>query len=572
MTAPARAFGAPLPRLLVVTADLDAARRLGTVARDLGAAVEEAREWPEAREPGADLVCVDEACPGASPAALAGLRAHVPEVGILWLTREPRGATAAAALAAGADDVLAVPLWAPEVRARLAVHLDAARRRGEASRAAPPPENTELQLAAYASQLEASQENLRDLYEELEAHTRDLQTLVSAQESLIPVRVPAELRHQIEHAVQTLCPGARVTLRTGEDGAPGPERDVQTVGGTGRPWRRAVLPLRLGGAALGVLEVEAPADHPFPHRLLDLLEVYATQAAQALQRSGLYEALSRGKDEWERTFDTISDTISILGPDLVIRRANWALAASVGKTPRDLVGRLCYQVLYGADEPCAQCPVSQALETGQEVRVEGRLARGSRFFDYRAYPLRDALGRTHAAIAYARDVTREEELARGLRQSEKLVSLGQIAAGIAHEINNPLTAASSYAQLLTLRLQDPKAVESAKRIQQGIDRIHRLVQNLVSFARPSEGSFYPVDLNEIVAATLSFSHYEVTRGDTRLVQDLQTPLPRVLGAKDQLEQLLVSLLTNARDAVAGRGTLTLSTRAQGNRVLLEVAD
>ncbi|MBI5015809.1 MAG: PAS domain-containing protein [Deltaproteobacteria bacterium] len=296
------------------------------------------------------------------------------------------------------------------------------------------------------------------------------------------------------------------------------------------------------------------------------------QAARGRQQDALCQALSRGKAEWEKTFDAIADSISIVGPDFVIRRANRALAQMVGRRPQELVGTRCHESLHGLGVPCPDCPVARVFETGQANLVEAETFRTRRVFDYHAYPLFDDAGRVYAALAYARDVTREEELRNGLRQSEKLMTLGQIAAGIAHEINNPLTAVSSYAQLLSLRLTDPKARESARRIEEGIDRIHRLVRNLMSFVRPSEETFYPLDVNEIVVDALSFSRYDLTRGDTRVQEALSSPLPKVLGAKDQLEHLLVNLLTNARDAVGGRGTISVSTRGDDGHVLLEVGD
>jgi signal transduction histidine kinase len=94
----------------------------------------------------------------------------------------------------------------------------------------------------------------------------------------------------------------------------------------------------------------------------------------------------------------------------------------------------------------------------------------------------------------------------------------------------------------------------------------------MSFVRSDGDDFYPLDLNQVVHDTLSFSRYDLTRGDTKLVEDLATPLPRVLGSGDQLEHVLLNLLTNARDAVSGRGTIRISTRAGNGKVLLEVAD
>ena len=555
-------------RVLLLSADPSLAPELEAPVRAAGAELR-VMPSPPPPQPGEEwtAVLVDERTSGFGALAWARRSARA----TAWLSPEPRGQAAARAHGAGADAVLPLPLWAPEAQAAVGRLLELSSLRAALSRHQDREESSEVQVQAYAAQLEASQQNLRELYGELEDHARDLRTLLSAQQALIPLQAPEELRRRIEEALGLLFPGAWAEARVGA--AKTFQQSLKgEVEGAPEGWTRAVTALRTGALLLGELEVRAPEGVRYPHRRFDLLQVYAREAALALHRSQLYQDLSLGKAEWERTFDTIRDCISVVGPNLELRRVNRALAQAVGKAPQDLVGRPCFRALYGHDAPCPACPVRQALETGTEARAETETVRGSRVYDYRAYPLRGADGRVYAAIAYARDVTREEQLSRSLRHSEKLVTLGQIAAGIAHEINNPLTAVSSYAQLLALRLGDPRDAESARRIQEGIERIHRLVGNLMSFARPSDDAFFPIDLNDIVADTLSFSRYEISRGETELREELAPRLPRVLGSKDQLEHLLVNLLTNARDAVAGRGTVWVATRAAGPRVYLEVAD
>ena len=513
---------------------------------------------------GADIIFVGIP---ADPTTLEELRATHPDAVIVV-------ATAGRAdpdrwLDAGADDVFTPADDPGRVRARLALLQELAALRSARRRGAALQEASEAQIAAYAAQLEASEQNLRALYDELEEHARALQTLVTAQETLIGCQVPEEIVGHVRATLEALFPGADVFVDVEGPGAPGP-RAVEPEGA--ERWTSATLPLVVRGQTLGVVRVTAPEGSGYDSRKLDLLEVFAGQAAQALHRSRLYQALSLGKAEWERTFDAIPDTIAILEPDYTVRRVNRALAATAGREPKDLIGRRCFRLLYGRTGPCGRCPVTRVFETGEEVRTEREIRKGGRTFACRAYPLRDPSGRLVAAIVYGRDVTREKELARTLERNEKLMTLGQIAAGIAHEINTPLTAVSAYAQLLSLRSDDTKAAESARRIQEGVERIHRLVRNLMSFVRPPSEDLYPVDLNEVVADALSFSRYEVTRGSTRLVEDLADDLPKVLGSKDQLVQILINLLTNARDAVAGRGTVTVRTRHENGRVLLVVED
>jgi two-component system NtrC family sensor kinase len=562
-------------RILVITPDSAIADALDRFANEQGATLRAALSPDEATASGWDVVFIDETHPDVAPDVIPEIKEALPRTSLFWITTEPRGKAAGSALAHGADDTVSAPLWLPELRARLSRHFEMVRQIRDSGAGTDPVASGNAQIAAYAAQLETSQRNLRALHTELETQSRDLQALLTAQEALIPLQSIDETASHLEAGLRDLFPDGRVRAhlaRSEEEDGNGLTRSVEEdPGGSG--WVRARTPVAMGDTALGALEVSAPAGQAFAHRRIDLLEVYAAQAAQALHRSRLYDALSLGKAEWERTFDTIADSITIIGPRFEIRRANRAVASSVGKAPQDLIGNPCFEVVGGTDAPCAECPAVQALETGEEARTERTVGRGDQRYDYRAYPLKDETGRVYAAIVYTRNVTKEQQLERSLRQSEKLMTLGQIAAGIAHEINNPLTAVSSYAQLLGLRLADPKAIECARGIEQGIERIHRLVQNLMIFVRPSsDETFYPLDLNEIATDTLSFSRYEVTRGDTELVEDLQPSLPKVLGSKGQLEHVILSLLTNARDAVAGCGTIVVSTRSTEATVTFEVVD
>jgi len=476
------------------------------------------------------LVCVDEVL------GIAVDELDVGDAPLLWLSREPRGDATARALAAGAADVLALPLWEPEARARLARWLPDTR----------PQEET----------------------------TQDaLRWLLEAQQELIPTQVPREIVARMRAGLQRLFPGAEVEidLASSASARGAPEAPPPEPGPTAT-WSTAHVALESGGVQQGEVRVRAPHGESYPAAQRCLLGAYAAQAAQGLHRTRLYETLSRGKADWEQTFDAIPDSIAVITPDYLLRRINRARASSCGCSPQELIGIACYRAFHNRTAPCDPCPLRAVFQRGVSVRWPQEVRRNERVYVYQAFPLCDPEGRVRAAITYGRDVTRQEQLEQGLRHSEKLMTLGQLAAGIAHEINNPLTAISSYAQLLELRTENPKGAESARRIQHGIERIHRLVQNLMSFARPADDTFYPLDINDIVVKTLSFSRYEVTRGDTRLEQQLQPGLPKVLGSEAQLEQLFVNLLTNARDAVGGRGTVRVATRTDGDRVRLSVSD
>jgi len=561
------------PLVVAVTLDLEIRRALSEMLGEFGASVLCPPSLADLAGCGWDVALLDETHPEVRRETIAQLRGAETDRLVLWLTPDPRGGGAASALAAGADDTLSLPLWLPEARARIAKHLELKRLRRRMREGEEFVAGSGVRLTAYAARLQASHINLRDLCAELEAHNRDLQTLLTAQVALMPPQFPAETALRLQTGLRELFPGAEVRAQVFDRVEPGdaPARKVETADG-GRHWTRAALPLARGPRVVGVLEVAAQDGQAFDQHRLALLDTYADQAAQVLSRSLLHEALSVGKAEWEGIVDALADGIFIIGRDFVVRRVNRSLASEVGRSPRDLVGPQCFEAVGERAAPCPDCPAIEAFAGEAETRVRKKRI-GDRVHDYCSSPLRDQGGTVYAAVVYARSgASARGHATRDPDRSEALTTVGQLAAGIASEISNPLTAISSYAQLLNLEPENTKLVEGVRRIQQATERIHRLVRDLTAFVGPSDEAFYPLDLNQIASAEVSFSRQEMTLGDTRLREEFQTPLPLVLGAKEQLENVLRNLLSNARDAVAGRGMITVRTRGNGDRVTLEVED
>jgi len=170
-------------------------------------------------------------------------------------------------------------------------------------------------------------------------------------------------------------------------------------------------------------------------------------------------------------------------------------------------------------------------------------------------------------------------LDRQLAQSAKMATLGQMAAGIAHELNNPLTSISSYAQLLLGNLRKiqvkEKLLNHAQRILEGTERIDRLVGNLMDYSRMDDEEKRPLKVNELIEEALSFSEFELTRGDVKLVKKLSPDLPNILGVGNQLQQALINLLSNASYVLQKRkgGRITIrSLRGRKDTIRVEIKD
>ncbi len=171
---------------------------------------------------------------------------------------------------------------------------------------------------------------------------------------------------------------------------------------------------------------------------------------------------------------------------------------------------------------------------------------------------------------------RTEELRRAqyqIIQQEKMASIGLLAAGIAHEIGNPLTSISSLTQLLKRRLKDDINVEYLTTIMKNIDRISRIVRELVDFSRPSNFESGPTDINEVARAAVGIVKYDKRSKNINFILDLDPELPHTVLVADQLLQVFINILFNAVDAMEGFGNdLSVKSMRKNNQIIIEIRD
>lgn len=169
-----------------------------------------------------------------------------------------------------------------------------------------------------------------------------------------------------------------------------------------------------------------------------------------------------------------------------------------------------------------------------------------------------------------------EEAQKQLIQAEKLATLGTLAGGVAHEINNPLTAVLTNAQLLKLTLSDAEDAESVALIEEGAKRCQIIVQKLMKYARKpvQEEILQEVDINHIVENVLSFLQYQLDQENIHLVKSLSS-VHKVKGASNELEQVFINIVLNARDAIKSAketGTVQVETYESNGEVCIRIED
>jgi two-component system NtrC family sensor kinase len=331
------------------------------------------------------------------------------------------------------------------------------------------------------------------------------------------------------------------------------ERDIMVVPveRRGRDLLRVAVVPRLGGSERVLRILFGAANHLAIH----LDRVLAVTEAEQGRFRAILDSMPHAVVLTDASFQVVQANSSAgrllerIGADAS------TVLRSVGDL--DLVG-LAYDVLAG------RCG---------EAEGEARLADGG-FLEVTVAPWRDASGSADGLVLIMLDVTTTRRLREQITQSEKLSSLGRMIAGVAHELNNPLTSVIGYAQLLRTMPPGEKLQARLDTIRIEAERCRRIVQNLLRFARTHPPERRPFSLNEVVENMAQLLAFPVRSSGCRIVLALDRQISSVVGDAHEIGQAVVNLVTNAQQAMAGadaRGAITLTTsRGPEGQVVLEI--
>jgi len=251
---------------------------------------------------------------------------------------------------------------------------------------------------------------------------------------------------------------------------------------------------------------------------------------------------------------------------------NRAMEAQTGLAAGDVTGRPFFDLFPAYRREALRVPLEQLLRgetegfTLQSVEFE-RTGGGRAVQNLKGSLLRHH-GEPAGAVLLVQDITEQVALERGARQSEKLAALGTMAAGLAHELNNPIGVISSRIEIMLLDAEAQpiygQLAEDLGVLHRHAQRVARIAQGLLSFSRQSSGLHGPVDLNHLVEETLLLVERPIAKQGVTVTRRLAPDLPPLWGDGNTLQQVVLNLLTNARDAVDGGGEITVETaRAVG---------
>lgn len=257
-----------------------------------------------------------------------------------------------------------------------------------------------------------------------------------------------------------------------------------------------------------------------------------------------HETINSERKKLHRILSNLLDGVSIVKTDYSIEYQNKILRESFGECE----GKCCYHVLMGRHRPCEPCLMREAIESGTVKHAEYETSNG-RFFE-RAYTKITDMDGKDKAVVLLRDITEKKASLRAAMHAEQLAAVGELAAGVAHEINNPINGIINYAQVVLNKTKRGEMVNDiAGRIVKEGDRIARIVEGLLSFSRRRNEDKKIVSIKDILCDALMLTAAQMRKDSIEVKVNLTEDLPPILAQAHEIEQVFINIISNARHAL-----------------------
>jgi PAS domain S-box-containing protein len=275
--------------------------------------------------------------------------------------------------------------------------------------------------------------------------------------------------------------------------------------------------------------------------------------------------------------DATPDFVFLQDTDSVYRSANKSFCDMVSRQEEEIIGKTDFDLFpksraekyFGEDQ--------DILESGNplfmECKISGR--EGTKWLHIVKIPVYEADGKMRGLLCSGRDITELKRVQEQLAQAQKMETIGQLVAGIAHEINTPMGIVLGYAQLLLEEVKpESQAYNDLKIIEKQTRICKKIVADLLRFSRRTESTMKSLNINKTMEDVLTVVEHTFKLDRVSLVRRLEPDLPAIVGDKEKLKQAFINLVNNAFDAISGEGMITITTHydAQLDEMIISVLD
>lgn len=310
---------------------------------------------------------------------------------------------------------------------------------------------------------------------------------------------------------------------------------------------------------------------------LDALEILAAQCSLSLKNALSFEQLRRQGNELimsnnklEAIFNGIASPVCMIDIDFTIKEANIATTGYFGKNRKELIGKKCYRTFFKRSRPCPFCKALDCLHSGVMQETEADMA--GKVYSFQYHNVQVPKNSKSEFIEIIKDITEQKTLQEELVRTEKMAGIGTLAAGIAHELNNPLAGILGTAEILLAEVDDDLKLRGyVDDILTYSKTAADVIKELAIYTRREEKEKQPVDLVRVLEFSIRLATRGVESKDITVERNYHA-LPSIEASESELQQLFLNLIVNAIQAMEGNGTLTLSCKEISGFVHIVVKD
>jgi PAS domain S-box-containing protein len=310
----------------------------------------------------------------------------------------------------------------------------------------------------------------------------------------------------------------------------------------------------------------------FNKKRIQAKEIAKRQKAMEKYAIALEEQVNKRTEELLSEKEKLNTIVSAIGSGIILfnkeGEIQWANQMVKEKLGSDVIGMPC-------DELFSECEVSGPYSLKDDVEtviMSNMFGQKGKYFQVITAPVKGENGEVHGYIQLIQDVTELKRMEEQMTNSEKLASIGRLAAGIAHEIGNPLTSIFSFVQILREIEQEEFKKDSLKTISFHINRISEILKQLSGFSKMPIGEPRQCQINEIIESSINLIQYDKKAKEIDIIEKLSPSLPEVSIDCNQLSQVFVNLILNAIDAMPNGGELTVKSFVKRNNIVIQFKD
>lgn len=340
-------------------------------------------------------------------------------------------------------------------------------------------------------------------------------------------------------------------------------------------WSLVTKPLgRLTGTFKNIVDGTEPLSQNIPvHSKDEIGELIISFNQMSRHLYEAQEAMKKQTETLKTIFEGISDPLALIRPDCSVELTNSAYREWMTKGIKAVFKERCEPEKCDPDTICPVCFLKRLKKEKRPLSEYWEDETGRHYYIH-LYPIFDDRGDVIKAVHYVKDITERWQMEEQMRLTEKFAAIGQLSAGLAHEINNPLGGIRlCFNNLISTEMDAETRQRHIEVINTGLQKIQDIIKQLLDFSKQTELLKAPYSVNNLIENVLSLTEYIITKKGIKVIKAFDPAIPELMVDKNKMEQVFLNIILNAVQAMDGsNGTLKITTYAENGKCLIAISD